>query len=112
MKHIHDKACILALNLHPADGVAYGEDGYEAIAPTWAWTPPRGHPCPGTSRLRFLQIVFQAHNARARGSGVDFWWLDWQQKLTNDSVDGLGQTFWCNHVYFNDMKNAVPTVAP
>ena len=36
--------------------------------------------------------------------GVDFWWLDWQQNLTSNYIAGLSETFWCNHVFFNDMR--------
>ena len=35
--------------------------------------------------------------------GVDFWWLDWQQWLNSKYVSGLNNTFWHNHVFFNDM---------
>ena len=44
--------------------------------------------------------------------GVDFWWLDWQQHLTSPYTDGLGETFWCNHVFFNDMKKNRPDRRP
>jgi alpha-glucosidase (family GH31 glycosyl hydrolase) len=43
---------------------------------------------------------------------VDFWWLDWQQNLTSNYTDGLGETFWCNHVFFNDMRNNRPDRRP
>lgn len=36
--------------------------------------------------------------------GVDFWWIDWQQRLTNNNMEGLGETFWCNHVFYEDMR--------
>ena len=41
---------------------------------------------------------------RREAQGVDFWWLDWQQNLTNPRIAGLGETFWCNHVFYNDMR--------
>ena len=34
--------------------------------------------------------------------GVDFWWLDWQQWKQSEYVPGLSNTFWLNHIFFND----------
>ncbi len=113
LKHIHDKGLHLALNLHPADGVAYGEDGYEAICADLGMDTATRASVPWALHDSDFYKSFFKHIMRAReAQGVDFWWLDWQQKLTNDSVDGLGQTFWCNHVYFNDMKNGRPDRRP
>ena len=50
----------------------------------------------------FFKNIIRDHESE----GVDFWWLDWQQHLTSPYTSGLGQTFWCNHVFYNDM---VPT---
>ena len=50
-------------------------------------------------RSMFKHIIRDREN-----QGVDFWWLDWQQNLTSNYIEGLSETFWCNHVFFNDMK--------
>ena len=37
---------------------------------------------------------------------------DWQQHLTSPYTSGLGQTFWCNHVFYNDMVTNRPDRRP
>lgn len=106
LSHIHDKGLHLALNLHPADGVAHDEDGYPEISADMGIDPQSKAAVPWALQDSTFYKSFFKNIMRVREKqGVDFWWLDWQQKLTNDSFDGLGQTFWCNHVYYHDMKN-------
>ena len=35
--------------------------------------------------------------------GIDFWWLDWQQKMTT-SLPGVSPTWWLNYVHFTDQE--------
>lgn len=105
----------IGLNLHPADGVSKGESpeyfaqmkaaigdkyGDENNIP-WMLDYP-------DFAKSFASTILRDHESE----GVDFWWLDWQQHLTSDSTDGLGETFWCNHVFFNDMAKNRPEVRP
>ena len=102
---MHQNGLKVSLNLHPADGVDDDEDfftqlrddmGMDSTAKVVPWN---------LSDPKFYHYMFK-HIIRAReNQGVDFWWLDWQQNLTSKYVDGLGETFWCNHVFYNDMKN-------
>ncbi len=102
---MHQNGLKVSLNLHPADGVDDDEDfftqlrddmGMDSTAKVVPWN---------LSDPKFYHYMFK-HIIRAReNQGVDFWWLDWQQNLTSKYVEGLGETFWCNHVFYNDMKN-------
>lgn len=104
---IHDKNFKIALNIHPADGVNSHESpsyykkmrsdlsGKYDDGSTIAWNIDY----PDFSKSFFNHII-RNHERE----GVDFWWLDWQQHLTSKTTPGLGETFWCNHVFFNDMK--------
>ena len=56
----------------------------------------------------FFSTIIREHESE----GVDFWWLDWQQHLTSPYTNGMGQTFWCNHVFFNDMAKNRPEHRP
>ena len=47
----------------------------------------------------FFKNIIRNHESE----GVDFWWIDWQQHLTSNDTYGLSETFWCNHIFFNDM---------
>ena len=51
----------------------------------------------------FTKAFFDTIIRPKEKEGVDFWWLDWQQWLTSKHTPDLGQTFWCNHVFFNEM---------
>lgn len=103
---MHSQGLRVALNLHPADGVAPDEDIFEAM---------RLEVQPDSAKTRkidwaiqdstFYRSFFKHFIRKEEERGVDFWWLDWQQKLVNAEIDGMGETFWLNHVFFNDMLN-------
>ncbi len=106
---LHDKNLKVTLNLHPAYGVESNEDNYQAFVDGLGGVPE------GTTTVewnlenpRFYRSLFDNIIRPHEDEGVDFWWLDWQQELVSDKMEGLGHTFWCNHVFFNDMANAHP----
>ena len=93
-----------ALNLHPADGIGSSDDnfakirsdmGLDASATTVPWQ---------LEDSTFYRTFFKNLMRVREKQGVDFWWLDWQQDLTSKYIAGLGQTFWLNHVFYNDMR--------
>ena len=107
LKQMHDNNFKTALNLHPADGVNKTESpGYFAKMNTdlggkylngngdnieWSIDYP-------DFTKAFFKNIIRDHE----GEGVDFWWLDWQQHLTSKMTNSLSETFWCNHVFFNE----------
>ncbi len=107
LNDIHDNDLKLSLNLHPADGIDSIESPqyYNAIKSelqgkydnkgviTWSVDYP-------DFTKSFFKNIIREHEKE----GVDFWWLDWQQYLTSPFTSGLSETFWCNHVFYNDMK--------
>lgn len=115
LNDIHDNNLRLSLNLHPADGINSVESPqyYNAMKSelngkydkngTIAWSLDY----PDFTKSFFKNII-RDHEAE----GVDFWWLDWQQYLTSPENQGLGETFWCNHVFYNDMKTNRPDRRP
>ena len=109
---MHRQGLKVALNLHPADGVGSHEDHFAEIR------DDLGMPATATSvpwqleRPEFYKSFF-SHIIREREKeGVDFWWIDWQQDLINKSVKGLSETFWLNHVFYNDMRTQRPDLRP
>ena len=93
-----------ALNLHPADGIGSSDDnfakirddmGLDASVTTVPWQ---------LEDSTFYRTFFKNLMRVRENQGVDFWWLDWQQDLTSSYISGLGQTFWLNHVFYNDMR--------
>lgn len=113
---IHANGLRAGLNLHPCDGVTRNESPrywremtaelggkYDIGGDTIGWSIDY----PDFSKS-FFKNVIREHE----GEGVDFWWLDWQQHLTSNLTPGLGETFWINHVFFNDMKRNRPDRRP
>lgn len=100
---IHNKGLKTALNLHPADGVDSDEAQFEQLrqdmgldstATVVPWT---------LEDSTFYKNMWKDVIRPLENQGVDFWWIDWQQDLTNPRMRGLSETFWCNHVFYNDM---------
>lgn len=115
LNDIHSKNFKIGLNLHPADGVTQSEspeyfaqmnaslNGKYGDSNNIPWM------LDNTDFTKsFTSTILRDHESE----GVDFWWLDWQQHLTSPYTNGLGETFWCNHVFFNDMVKNRPDVRP
>ncbi len=101
---MHNHNLKVSLNLHPADGVNDYEDGFAAIRNDMGMDASATNVPWQLENGKFYQTMFKNIIRLRESEGVDFWWLDWQQNLTNPRMDGLGETFWCNHVFYNDMK--------
>lgn len=115
LNDIHSKDFKIALNLHPADGVSKSESPQyfaemkKSLGAKYGAgdTIPWALDYPDFTASFFGNVIRDHEN-----EGVDFWWLDWQQHLTSKYTDALGETFWCNHVFFNDMKKNRPDRRP
>ena len=119
LKEIHGNNLKTALNLHPADGINSTESpeffeemneylrGKYDVKGSSDKTIPWYLDYPDFTNA-FFSTIIREHEKE----GVDFWWLDWQQHLTSPYTNGMGQTFWCNHVFFNDMAKNRPDHRP
>lgn len=115
LSDMHKKGFKTALNLHPADGVDSIESPRyftqmnsqlngkyrEGDKISWSLDYP-------DFTNAFFENIIRDHEKE----GVDFWWLDWQQHLTSNMTPSLGETFWINHVFFNDMAKNRPDRRP
>lgn len=115
LNDIHDKDFKISLNLHPADGI----DSLESPTFYKAMTSELGGKYSHDGKIDwaidypdFTKSFFKNVIRNLESTGVDFWWLDWQQHLTSHFTSGLGETFWCNHVFFNDMAKNRPDRRP
>ena len=110
IRWMHNQGIKVSLNLHPADGVASHEDHFQEIKADMNMTGDRVPWMLEDStfyRSMFSHIIHEREQ-----QGVDFWWIDWQQNLTSNYTPGLSETFWCNHVFFNDMRLNRPERRP
>ena len=109
---MHARRMKVGLNLHPADGVGSEDDNFAQIR------QDMGLPSTATNvpwqleDSTFYRTMFRNLIRKREEQGVDFWWIDWQQDKTSSFVPGLGNTFWCNHVFFNDMRVNRPDRRP
>ena len=110
---MHSHGVKTALNLHPADGVGSHEDNYAAMKADLGYGSGYKDAIPWTiEKYDFYKALFKNIIRPHEDEGVDFWWQDWQQHLLVDDVPGLGETFWINHVFFEDMRRNRPELRP
>ncbi|MBR0367801.1 MAG: hypothetical protein IJH86_05340 [Clostridia bacterium] len=97
LKWLHDRHLKVTLNDHPADGVRACEDLYPEMAREMGIDPASGIPVDfdaGSDRLMkaWERVVLDSFER----TGVDFWWIDWQQR-GGSSVPGVDPLFVLNH---------------
>lgn len=115
LEDIHGKNFKIALNLHPADGISRTESPqyFAKMNKELGGKYTQGDTIPWIlDRPDFAKSFFDTVIREHEREGVDFWWIDWQQHLTSDFTEGLGETYWCNHVFYNDMMRNRPDRRP
>ena len=101
---IHDLGVKTGLNLHPADGIHPHESAYPQMAIAMGIDPNSEEPVPfDIENPKFIKPYFQyLHHPEEEGTGIDFWWMDWQQGNPT-KLPGLNLLWWINHLHFNDL---------
>lgn len=124
---VHSMHLKTSLNLHPAVGVIPREKVYKTfvqdyLSRTTDYDGPEGYVYKGgediwngpakpgyhasvpyrMDQVAWADAYFNSIIHPLEQQGVDFWWLDWQQYKESRYVKGLSNTFWINHVFFND----------
>ncbi|MCZ6695481.1 MAG: alpha-xylosidase, partial [Acidobacteria bacterium] len=107
LKWLHEQRLTVALNAHPAGGVQPGEDMYAAFMKEMGEDPATGRTLPFDAVNRqYLDTFFKHTHLPLNRAGVDFWWLDWQQRLYTASVPGLTNLAWLNRYYYQHSERA------
>ena len=97
---LHAHGLRVTLNDHPADGVRACETLYPAMAQAMGMDPQGEAPIPyDAASPRFQQAFEQVVLDDFRCKGVDFWWIDWQQK-GGSSKPGMDPLFTLNHTRY------------
>jgi hypothetical protein len=100
----HAQGLKTTVNLHPASGVQPFEDAYPAMARAMGIDPASKHYVKfDIVNKKFAENYFTILHHPLEKQGIDFFWLDWQQKKTT-GLSGLNPTFWLNYVHFTDME--------
>ena len=117
MEDLHNLGLKTTLNLHPASGIQPYEEPYDRfvkdyLSRTSEYDGPKGYINPDGSKApvpfriddeNWADAYFNSVIHPFEKQGVDFWWLDWQQWKESKYTQGLSNTFWLNHTFFNDM---------
>ena len=101
---LHEKGFRVTLNVHPAQGIRFFEDPYEAVCRRMGKDPAKKE-CVTFDMTdpAFQEAYFEEVHRPMEEEGVDFWWIDWQQgKKTK--MPGLDPLWALNHYHSLDME--------
>jgi hypothetical protein len=92
----------VALNVHPADGVHSHESMYPIMASALGIDASSGTPLYfNVTSPSYMKAYFEILHHPHERTGVDFWWIDWQQGKES-GISGLDPLFFLNHLHFLD----------
>ena len=99
-----DKNLKMCLNLHPASGIQPHEEKYPEMAKAMGIDPATKKYVPfDITNKEYAKNYFDIMLHPMEKSGIDFWWLDWQQWSTT-TIPGVNPTFYLNYVHYSDME--------
>jgi alpha-glucosidase (family GH31 glycosyl hydrolase) len=108
IRWLHGKGLRTALNLHPANGVYPHEEQYPAMAQWMGIDPASKKPVTfDIADPHFMEGYFKLlHHPYEKmvsdKEGIDFWWMDYQQKRTS-KIPGLDPLWLLNHLHYQDL---------
>ena len=92
----------ITLNLHPAQGIRFFEDCYEAVCQKMGIDPATRQTVPfDFTHRKFIEAYFDDIHHPYEEEGVDFWWIDWQQGKKS-KIPGLDPLWALNHYHTLD----------
>ena len=103
LQQLHQKNLKVALNLHPAEGIHPHEEDYQSMAAAVGQDPAHKQPVEfDITNPAFVNAYFNILHHPQEESGIDFWWMDWQQGART-RLSGLDPLWWLNHLHFLDL---------
>lgn len=108
---LHENGLHVTLNDHPADGIRGCEEMYEAMALEMGEDPAEEKPFPFDAASEKYERAFaKTVLTPFENDGVDFWWIDWQQK-GGTSDPGIDPLFYLNHSrYLHALERDMPAM--
>jgi len=99
---LHENGFYVPVNLHPAQGIRFYEDSYEAACQMVGKDPADQEPILfDITSPAYIQAYFDAVHHPLEKEGIDFWWIDWQQGKQT-SIPGLDPLWALNHYHTLD----------
>ena len=126
LDELHARGMKVTLNVHPSDGFRYWEECYENMANAMGMDASKGEQVKFDFTFdRFINSYFDLAHTPHESMGVDFWWIDWQQKDIDwhdyrpawmqqmEPITEKYDPLWAlNHYHFQDnaSKHTVPMI--
>ncbi len=108
LKALRERNMHITLNLHPALGVRWFEEQYEAMAKRLGVDPATKAPITfDVTSDDFINAYLEVLHHPFEADGVDFWWIDWQQGVKS-AVPGLDPLWSLNHYHMLDISREQP----
>lgn len=102
LQEVHKRGLHTSLNLHPADGVQCCEKAYPLMAAATGADAETEEPVPfDMTNPVFTKAYFEHLMHPLESSGVDHWWIDWQQGRKCASA-GMDPLWLLNHYHYAD----------
>jgi len=98
---LHRRGLRTTLNLHPRDGVRAYEEAYPAFCAFLGRKADGKQIEFDASSRSFMEGYFQTVLHPMEEDGVDFWWIDWQQK-GGTRIEGYDVLWMLNHCHYTD----------
>lgn len=107
LEWLHKKNIRVTLNLHPSDGVAPHEDTYSAFINKLGKPDQKGTTLPFIpSDRNYVSALFDTVLRPLLNSGIDFFWIDWQQNRFDPQIKTLEVLPWLNRVFYEHSNTA------
>ena len=105
LKNLHDEGLKVTLNLHPASGIQPWDQAYAAMTQAMGIDPATKKYVPfDPTDKKWATNYFDLVLHPLEKQGIDFWWLDWQQRPMMTKLPGLNNTWWLNYLHFTDQQ--------
>ncbi len=102
LRKMHDRKLKVTLNLHPRDGVRAFEEVYPKLCARLGKDAEQGRQIEfDASSKEFMTAYFDTVLDPMEDDGVDFWWIDWQQK-GGMRIEGYDVLWMLNHCHYTD----------
>lgn len=102
LKKMHDRKLRVTLNLHPRDGVRAFEEVYPKLCERLSKDAATGRQIEfDASSKEFMTAYFDTVMNSLEDEGIDFWWIDWQQR-GGMRIEGYDVLWMLNHCHYTD----------
>ncbi len=106
LDELHKRDIYVTLNDHPADGIRTHEDCYENFKQEMGVEGNIDLKYDASNK-KYIEAVFNNAHTPLEKSGIDFWWVDWQQDYLMPyvkTVPGTRHLPWLNYLYYAHSK--------